>query len=409
MRGRVEESAATLADRNSASANSLDRMSDRLHAVAPKLTRTSDVMLVVATALLALVDVTVWLTDGDVDTGRISTSLAFLVPVLGAVATVAVAVRRRHLTSGLTTVAALGMLVTAVAWAVGSGLPPSFAALFALGLLTIGVLRSEPDGLAMVLASVAAFAVASESLRPMVSAAAYLLVLCEAVFAVAVGAGTYLRWSDWRYAAAARLARTEERLEIARELHDLVGHYVSGIIVQAQAARHVTERRPAAAAAALENIEAAGVDAMTAMRRMVGGLRNDPAVPTGATWDDIDQLLSDAVDRGQPVCTTIDAAVRSTTPTLIPSVHRIITESLTNARRHGQGITRIDVSVRRCDDNVVVTVHDDGSETASTGHGTYGIIGMRERTEALGGSLIAGPAPDGGWLVRAELPLEHHR
>ncbi len=409
MRRRVEESAATIAGRNSASSTSLDRMVDRLQAVAPKLTRTSDAMLVVATALLALVDVTVWRTDGDVDTGRISTSLAFLVPVLGAIATVAVALRRRLLTFGLTTVAALGMLVTAMAWAIGSGLPPSFATLFALGILTTGVLRGEPDGVAMLLASVAAVAVAAESLRPMVSAAAYLLVVCEAGFAFAVGVGIYLRWSDWRSAAAAHMARTEERLEIARELHDLVGHYVSGIIVQAQAARHVTERRPAAAAVALENIEAAGVDAMVAMRRMVGGLRDDPAVPTEATWDDIDQLLADAVAQGQPLRTTIDTAVRSASATLVPSVHRIITESLTNARRHGQRITCIDVAVRRCDDIVVVTVHDDGTETASTGHGTYGIIGMRERTEALGGSLLAGPTPEGGWLVCAELPLEHPR
>jgi signal transduction histidine kinase len=408
-RGRFGESAATAAEHPGAPATSLDGLLERLQPITPKLTRTSDVLLIVTTALLVLVDVTVWRTDGDVDTGRISTSVAFLVPVLGVLAMVAVALRRRHLTVGLVTVAASAMVVTAAAWMIGSGLPPSFAVLFALALLTIGVLRTETEGVAIALATLAAVAVAAESMRPMVSAVAYLLVVCEAAFAFAVGAGVYLRWSDWRYGTAAQAARIEERLEIARELHDLVGHYVSGMVVQAQAARHVAERRPMEPTAALERIEAAGTEAMLAMRRLVGGLRADSAVTTAGTWDDIDRLLDDALTQGQPVHTTIGPEIHNTTRSLVPSVQRIITESLTNARRHGHGISRIDVSVLRCDDVVVVTVHDNGSEATPTINGTYGIIGMRERAEALGGSLVAGAAPDGGWLVRAELPVEQPR
>ena len=149
----------------------------------------------------------------------------------------------------------------------------------------------------------------------MVSAAAYLLVVCEGAFSVAVGVGVYLRWSDWRRVMAEEAARTHERLEIARELHDMVGHYVTGIVVRAQAARHVAERQPAAAAATLQSIETARADAMIAMRHMVGGLRHSiPTSPTssGAVWDDIDQLVTNAVAAGEPVHATIDPNLRGT-------------------------------------------------------------------------------------------------
>lgn len=410
MTGPADASATTVAAGTLSAAfapTSLDRLVHRAQAATPLLARVSDVLLIVIAALFAVVDVAIWRTDRVVDTGRISTSVAFLVPMLGVLATVAVALRRRHLTSVLATVAAAGVMLTIASWVIGTSLPPSFGALFALALLTIGVLRSEPGGTAVVLATVAAIAVAAESLRPAVSAAAYLLVVSEGAFAVAAAVGIYLRWSDWRHVAGAEAARIDVRLEIARELHDLVGYYVSGIVIQAQAARHVAERRPAAAAAALENIEVAGTDALLAMRRMVGGLRSNPSAAPGASWDDVDELLADAVAQGQPVNATIDPAVRGTTPTLVPSVHRIIAESLTNARRHGHGITRVEVAVLRRDGLLVVTVHDDGSPAATAGPGTFGVVGMRERADAFGGSLFAGPEPGGGWLVRAELPMEN--
>ncbi len=368
-----------------------------------------DLLLIGATALLAVVDLALWRGDSVVDTGRISTSIAFLVPCLGAIATVAVAVRRHRPALVVGLVAGLGIALTTATWIIGTGLPPSFAALFALALLTTQVLRSEPGGTAMLLTVLAAIAVAAESVRPMVSSAAYLLVLCEGAFAFAVGAGVYLRWSDWRRVVAEEAARTDERLEIARELHDMVGHYVSGIVVQAQAARHVAERQPAAAAAALQSIEVAGSDAMLAMRRMVGGLRNDSPTAPATTWDDVDQLIANANSQDHRVRAAIQTDARTTSRSLVPSVHRIIAESLTNARRHGHQVTCVDIAVLRRGDRVVVTVQDDGLPTAPAGHGTFGIVGMRERAESLGGSLFAGPAPSGGWLVRAELPLEHPR
>jgi signal transduction histidine kinase len=116
-----------------------------------------------------------------------------------------------------------------------------------------------------------------------------------------------------------------------------------------------------------------------------------------------------AVAQGDPVRARIDPEVRGAAPALVPSVLRIIAESLTNVRRHAREVGRIEVDVLRRAGRLVVSVHDDGAAAAPPGHDTFGIVGMRERTASLGGSLFAGPAPVGGWLVRAELPLEHHR
>ncbi|MEO6628014.1 MAG: histidine kinase [Aquihabitans sp.] len=392
-------------------ATSLDRMLDRAHRAAPQLSRASDMLLVGVCALLAFADVAVWATDPVVDTGRLSISIAALVPCLGVLATITLALRRRHLAAALVTLASSGIVLTVASWTVSTSLPPSFAALFALAVMASVALRRQPSRSAIALAVLAALAVAAESLRPMVSTAAYLLVLFEGAFAVAGGVGVYLRWSDWRRVAAADAARADERLDIAREMHDMVGHYVTAMVVQAQAARHVAEHQPAAATVALERIESAGTAALAAMHRMVGGLRNDsPTAPIG-TWDDIDRMIADAVAQGLPVRFTIDEGVRGTAGALalLPSVHRIIAESLTNVRRHGHGVTCIHVAVTQCGDHLVTTVHNDGAAAQPPGSDTFGIVGMSERATSLGGSLSAGPAPDGGWIVRADLPVRYPR
>jgi signal transduction histidine kinase len=392
-------------------ATALDRMIVRAQRAAPMLTRASDVLLCVVAALFAAVDVMIWATRPTVEKGRVSVSVALLVPCLGALSILAVAVRRRYPTGALRVLATTSLVFTGAVWAIGTRLPPSFAALFALALLTAGVLRHQPGQGAIVLASLAAMAVAAEALRPTVSAAGYLLVVCEGAFLVAVGIGLYARWSDFRRVAAEDEARRFERLEIARELHDLVGHYVTGIVVQAQAARHVAERQPAAADAALANIETAGAHAMDAMRCVVGGLRTEfrgvrgDRGAAGASWDAIEQLIADAVAKGEPVRASLDPGIRGASLAFVPSVHRIIAESLTNVRRHAREATSIEVGVFQTGDRLVVTVRNDGRGVVSSGHDTFGIVGMRERASSLGGTLVAGPMPNGGWLVRAELPV----
>ena len=406
-----ESSAPPVAGSSSAELvpTSIDLLLDRAQRAAPQLTTASNLMLIAVAVLLTVADLVVWATDPVVDTDRLSVSVAVLVPCLGALATVVLARRRRHLKLAVVTLACSGMVLTILSWIIGESLPPSFAALFVLALLTSAVLRSEPSGSAILLTTLAGVAVASEALRPMVSAAAYLLVVCEGAFAVAVGTGIYLRWSDWRRAAAADAARAAERLDIARELHDMVGHYVTAMVVQAQAAQHVADHQPAAAAKALISIESAGTEALGAMRRMVGGLRENSPITRTVTWGDIDELVADASTQGLPVRSTVSSDVRTLEPALAPSVHRIIAESLTNVRRHAQGVSSVDIALHRRGDRLEVTVHDDGVPTTPTGHDTYGIVGMRERAESLGGSLTAGPAPGGGWVVHAELPLEAPR
>lgn len=408
QRSVASESTVSPADRSRSAQlapTSVDRLLDRAQHVAPQLSRASDAILIGTAALLAVVDLVVWATDPVIDTGRLSVSIAVLVPCLGALATIALACRRRHLTGALTTLAGSSILLTFVSWIIGTSLPPSFAALFALAVMTSVAMRRESSSTAIALALLSALAVAAESLRPLVSAAGYLLFLCEGALAIAVGVGVYLRWSDWRRVAAADAARADERLDIAREVHDMVGHYVTAMVVQAQAARHVADHHPAAASTALENIEVAGHDALAAMHRMVGDLRDDsPTAPTG-TWDDVEQLIADAVAQGMPVHLSVDDTVRVTARALVPSVHRIVGESLTNVRRHAHGVTHVDVVVARNGDVLVTTIHDDGVASDHVGRETFGIVGMRERAASLGGSLSAGPSPEGGWTVRAELPI----
>jgi signal transduction histidine kinase len=387
----------------------LDQLLDRTQRAAPQLSRASDIAVVGTTCALTFVDGLVWATDPVVDTGRLSTSLAFLVPFLGALATVAVTLRRRHLRAALAVLAAASVALSVASWVIGTSLPPSLAALFALALLTTIALRREPGRTAVVLTAVAGLAVAAEALRPMVASAGYLLVACEIAFAAAVGVGIYLRWTDWRRMAAAQAARADERVEIAREVHDMVGHHVTAMVVQAQAAQHVAGRQPGAAAAALGRIEATGNEALASMHQLVGGLRTDVSTAPTGTWDDVDRLIDDARAHGQPVRASIDSEAPRVAPALAPSVHRLISESLTNIRRHARRVTRVDIIVAVAPESLLVTVSDDGDETGATVNGGFGIVGMQERAVALGGTLTAGPAPTGGWTVYAELPIERNR
>lgn len=370
------------------------------------LSRVSQGLVVLAAALFALLDLwfvlAVWSTRGaDASTVRATTAGVAIL----AVATVVT--RRRLLHVGLATLGTASLVATTVVIATGNQALPSLAALFAFALLTVSLLRSSPGRIAIGLAVFATLGVAGEAVRVNESLAASAVIVCEACFLVAVAAGLYLRWSDWRRQVGEEAARSDERLEIARELHDLVGHYVTGIVVQAQAAQHVAAANPAAAVEALGRIEEAGSEAMGAMRRMVGGLRDDTPVVPGAGWDDIEMLVSRSVTGGLPVRLRLDADARRSSTDLSGSAFRIVTEALTNVRRHGVDVTHVDVDVNADGGRLVIVVSDDGTATTTATHDTYGLVGMAERAEALGGTLFAGPRPSGGgWTVRAELPLE---
>jgi signal transduction histidine kinase len=214
-------------------------------------------------------------------------------------------------------------------------------------------------------------------------------------------------------AELARRAVAEERLRLARELHDVVAHSISVIAVQSGVGAHVAHTQPEEAAKALAAIEATSRAALTELRRLLGVLRQEgepqaslAPVPGLA---DLDALLAEVAKAGLGVRLRVEG-----TPSPLPagvdlSAYRIVQEALTNVVKHA-GPARAQVVVGYGDRDVTVEVTDDGQGVvAPTGNGQtrvgHGLIGMRERVAAFGGDLEAGPRPGGGFRVAARLPL----
>ncbi len=214
-------------------------------------------------------------------------------------------------------------------------------------------------------------------------------------------------------AELARQAVAEERLRLARELHDVVAHSISVIAVQSGVGAHVANTQPEEAAKALAAIEATSRAALTELRRLLGVLRQE-GEPQGSLAPvpglaDLDALLAEVAKAGLGVRLRVEG-----TPSPLPagvdlSAYRIVQEALTNVVKHA-GPARAQVTVGYHDQDVTVEVTDDGQGLAApTGDGQarvgHGLIGMRERVAAFGGDLEAGPRPGGGFRVVARLPL----
>ncbi|MBA8827317.1 signal transduction histidine kinase [Saccharopolyspora lacisalsi] len=245
---------------------------------------------------------------------------------------------------------------------------------------------------------------------------------------LSVGTGMYFRARDEDRAKSVRAAITDaqytERMALARELHDVVAHHVTGIVVQSQAARVVAQKEPEAASAALERISTSGTEALTAMRRLVASMRGaDPVGASGmtehATSDleaDLEALVARAErtlpDNGHAARVELSVELtRRIPPEVARSGLRLVQESLTNVRKHAPDATLIHVAVEDTNTYLHVRVTDDGSDTAAHpvgGSGGYGLVGMRERIELLGGRFYTGPGEHVGWRVEAWLPLGEH-
>lgn len=291
----------------------------------------------------------------------------------------------------------------------GRGAWPGFAEIAGLGFLAAWCVRSSRlPGAIAALASLAAAFGAMLLLRQNGGYVSELVLLFGAAWLAFAVAGFYLRVLDQRQEELALRARQDERISIARELHDMVAHHVTGIVVQAQAARLVAGDRPDAAALALQRIERAGGEALGAMRLMVGTLRDEAApadLAPAASLDDL-RAMGDPPARGElPVRVTVDDRADALPSEVVASLHRIAREAVTNARRHAVAATGIDVNVRCRNGDVELIVRNDGG-AAGWSAGGYGLQGMAERAEALGGSFRAGPHPSGGWQVSAELPVD---
>lgn len=226
-----------------------------------------------------------------------------------------------------------------------------------------------------------------------------MAVPAAVVWGGAVAVGLLLRDADSRRRNALAEVRTGERLLLARELHDLVAHHITGVVVLSQAGRRVAPERDEV----FGEIEQAGAEALAAMRRLVGMLRTEGEFGTAPTGllDAVEQAVSAdvhlTVQDGLDVLTVI--------PEAATTVHRVIQESVTNARRHAPLVRQIDVDVRVDGDWLLVEVVNDGVRSVPAGDRGYGLVGMAERVGALGGSLLAGAAPGQRWRVSARLPL----
>jgi signal transduction histidine kinase len=211
----------------------------------------------------------------------------------------------------------------------------------------------------------------------------------------------------------ARRAVTEERLRLARELHDVVAHAMSVIAVQSGVGAHVANTQPKEAAKALGAIEATSRAALTELRRLLGVLRQadepqgDLAPVPGLA--DLEGLLAEVAKAGLAVKLRVNGTRPPLPAGVELSAYRIIQEALTNVVKHA-GPAHAQVTIRYRDQDVTVEVTDDGRGVvtsfsdgrAGTGHG---LIGMRERVQAFGGDLQTGPRPGGGFRVAARLPL----
>lgn len=236
----------------------------------------------------------------------------------------------------------------------------------------------------------------------------------------------------------AQIAAAAERARIARELHDVIAHNVSVMVVQADGASYALDAAPDRVREALAAISRTGRQALAEMRSLVGVLRSadDPAADDAAAGlapqpgiKQLAGLLEQARAAGLPVSFTVEGVPRALPAGHALAAYRVVQESLTNARKHAGPAATAAVTLRFCEDQLVIKVTDDGrgdqvsggrahgpdpglSPSLGTGAGSgasdgkgHGLVGMRERVEAFGGSVVTGPRANGGWRVAATLPL----
>jgi signal transduction histidine kinase len=198
-----------------------------------------------------------------------------------------------------------------------------------------------------------------------------------------------------------------ERTRIARELHDVVAHSVSVMVIQAAAARRNLTDAPDVARTALANIEDTGRQTMNELRGILGVLRSE--TDAGSTlapqpsMTDLDALVRTSEDL--PIRLRIDGSLEDLAPSVTLSGYRVVQEAITNVRRHAGPVSEVTIDVERGRDRLTINIADDGRGAAADDIGPgYGMVGMRERVAAVGGSVAAGPRSGGGWRVNMVLP-----
>jgi signal transduction histidine kinase len=209
----------------------------------------------------------------------------------------------------------------------------------------------------------------------------------------------------------ARAAVAEERVRIARELHDVVAHAISVIVLQARGGRRSLATDPAEALVALNTIEEMGTQALAEMRRLLGMLRRDDeeiALAPQPSLRYLDTLAARMREAGLPVDLSVEGEPIELPPGVDLSAYRIVQEALTNALKHA-GPATARVVVRYGKDDLELEIADTGPGAAASDGEGHGLVGMRERVSLYGGRLEAGPRDGGGFAVRARLPLDSSR
>jgi signal transduction histidine kinase len=276
-----------------------------------------------------------------------------------------------------------------------------------------GSRRSALAGLAVVVAGYTTYALQDPNVMDGGSgdtwAAAFFGVAALALWLAGVfvqtrGESTRLAGRAAELERDAQVAVSDERARMARELHDIVSHNLSVVVLQAAGAR-----ASGAGAATLEKIERSGREALVEMRRLLGVLREDDndAAELGPQPGiaQLEALATGVRAAGLPVELNADGDFAHLTPAVELSVYRIVQEALTNALKHA-GPARAEVRIRRESGTLTVDVLDDGRGSGGSGAGGHGLLGMRERVALFGGELRAGPRPEGGFAVHATLPVD---
>lgn len=257
---------------------------------------------------------------------------------------------------------------------------------------------------------VALVVVAAEAISLRAAPGPIRAVLATSMFVLlgaAVAAVVYLRVRDNERRMSIAQARVNERLDLARELHDIVGHHVTGIVVLAQASRYTGGAEPGSAAErAFADIEAAGVETLTSVRRLIGLLRTDPTTSPSPRLADFECIVDGLRTTHPSARLIVDDGVRAAPvpAALATTIERLTQEAATNVRRHGDPSSPVTFSMSSCPGAFELTVENRMLHApVDTG---FGLVGMRERVDALGGTFQAGP--DGElWRIRAVLPTGH--
>ncbi|WP_049557231.1 sensor histidine kinase [Nonomuraea sp. SBT364] len=365
--------------------------------------RLSEIAMLGWLSMLLLLDLVIAVGSGG---------LQYLTVLCGVAGIAAVVLRRRYRVESFAVLLGLSFVTSLVLGLDGVVGVPGTAETGATLILIIGVLRHvEPVRNAAILACAGLIVLMAETIWRSEGNQAFAFSFMLFVgWSTVAGAGGYLRFQQERRNEAVHSVRRAERLELARELHDLVAHHITGIVVQAQAARTVAVSSPDAVVPALDAIASAGSEALTSMRRMVTVLRADEASRApGTSLADLRLLTERFSAEGPKVAFEIGSGLGdgALPPEVITTLHRVLLEALTNVRKHAPHTRWIEASLKRYEAVVVLRVRNYGSaadpRVARLGGG-FGLVGMAERVEALGGRLRAGPTQEGAWEVLAEFP-----